>query len=155
VSESRTVHLDTHAHLDGRNEISVTLTETPRGNVVVAVRPKGKRLLYKSLLSDVVKWADKRETPAKTMAALPVENGRVVHLSVSEDVDLDGQSEASVTLTESDRDYIVVIRAKHQRTTRTALLSDVALFTAARHSKYLAQQNGIAVPKPRRGLGRL
>jgi len=148
-------HFETHAHLDGKNDISVELTETPRGDYVVAVRPKGKRLVYKSLMSDVLKWADKRETTVKATAARPVLNGRDAHLIVRDNVDLDGQSEASVTLSEADRDFIVTIRAKHQRTTRTLLLSEIALFTAARHSKFLAQQNGINVPKPRRGTSRL
>jgi hypothetical protein len=83
MSEGRVVHLDVKAHLDGQNEIGVTLTETTQGDYVVAVRPKGKRLVY------------------------------------------------------------------------TGLLSDVALIVAARHAKALAAQNGIAVPRPRKGLSRL
>src|SRR3990167_7129799 len=120
MSESRVVHLETHAHLDGRNDVSVELTETPRGNIVVAVRPKGKRLVYKSLLSDVVRWLvtrEPRDYPTPTFS------GRIVHLSVSEDVDLGGQNEASVTLVEIPRDFLVIVRAKHQRTTYTGRLS--------------------------------
>jgi len=150
---SRTVHLEVRAHLDGRNELSVELNETPRGNFVIAVRPKGKRLVYKLLASEVIKWVAKRPPPA-TLPTL-VEGGRVVHLTVAEDVDLDEQTEASITLAEGVRDFRVTIRAKHQRTVYEVALSDVALMVAARHSKFLASQQGISVPRPRRGTGRL
>lgn len=152
MSESRVVHLDVRAHLDGKNEVGVTLTETPRGNIVIEARPKGKRLVYKALASEAVKWLVARD--AKPLPAV-TEGGRTVHLYITEDVDVDGQNEASITLTEAGRDFIIGVRGKHQRTVHEGLMSDVALFVAARHSKYLAQQNGIAVPKPRRGTGRL
>jgi hypothetical protein len=140
-------HFETHAHLDGKNDISVELTDTARGDMVVAVRPKGKRLVYKQLMSDVIKWLAPRvprEMPE------PVADGRTAHGTITDGVDLDGQAEASFTLIEAPRDFILTIRAKHQRNTRSVLLSEVALMVAARHSKFLAQQNGIAVPRPRR-----
>ena len=79
-----------------------------------------------------------------------VSEGRVVHLDVPVS-HLDGQREASVTLTETPQgDYVVAVRPKGKRLVYTALLSDVALIVAARHAKFLAAQNGIAVPKARR-----
>ena len=68
MSEGRVVHLDVRAHLDGQNEIGITLTETAGGeDFVVAVRPKGKRLVYTGMLSDVALIVAARH--AKALAA--------------------------------------------------------------------------------------
>jgi hypothetical protein len=54
VSAGRVVHLTVKApvgkRLDGQTELTVTLTETPAGDYVVGVRPKGKRLEYTEML---------------------------------------------------------------------------------------------------------
>jgi len=67
MSEGRVVHLDVRVHLDGQSEVGVTLTETPQGDFVVACRPKGKRIVYTGLLSDVVQIVAARH--AKALAA--------------------------------------------------------------------------------------
>lgn len=77
--------------------------------------------------------------------------GRVVHLDVTTNIHLDGQREVSVTFTETPQgDYVVEVRPKGKRLVYKGLLSDVAAIVAARHCKWLAQQNGTPVPKPRR-----
>jgi hypothetical protein len=53
TSEGRVVHLDVPAHLDGQSVVGVTLTETVRGDFVIAVRPKGRHIVYTGLLSEV------------------------------------------------------------------------------------------------------
>jgi hypothetical protein len=81
-----------------------------------------------------------------------VSEGRVVHLDVTTNIHLDGQSEVSVTLTETPHgDYVVEVRPKGKRLVYKGLLSDVAAIVAARHAKWLAQQQGIAVPQARKG----
>ena len=67
MSEGRVVHLSVPVHLDGQSEVSVELTETPKGDFVVACRPKGKRIVYTGLLSDVVLIVASRH--AKALAA--------------------------------------------------------------------------------------
>ena len=52
MSEGRVVHLDVPLHLDGKSTVGITLTETPKGDYVFAVRPKGSRLIYTGMLSD-------------------------------------------------------------------------------------------------------
>jgi hypothetical protein len=52
MGEGRVVRLDVEAHLDGKSTIGITLTETPRGDYVFAVRPKGSRLVYTGMLSE-------------------------------------------------------------------------------------------------------
>lgn len=50
MAEGRVVHLTVKApvgkRLDGQTELTVTLTETPAGDFLIGVRPKGKRLEY-------------------------------------------------------------------------------------------------------------
>lgn len=75
--------------------------------------------------------------------------GRVVHLDIP--VHLDGQSEVGVTLTETPKgDYVIACRPKGKRVVYTGLMSDVVLIVAAKHAKFLAAQQGIPIPKPRR-----
>lgn len=54
MSEGRVVHLTVKApvgkRLDGQTEMTVTLTETPAGDYVVGVRPKGRRLEYTEMM---------------------------------------------------------------------------------------------------------
>lgn len=64
----RKVHLTVRVpNLDGQKEASVDLTETPAGDFVIGVRPKGRRILYTGLLSDVAMIVASRH--AKALAA--------------------------------------------------------------------------------------
>lgn len=79
--------------------------------------------------------------------------GRVVHLTVQAPVGrrLDGQTELTVTLTETPSgDFIVGVRPKGKRLEYKEMLWTLGEIVAARHAKFLAQQQGIPVPKPRR-----
>jgi hypothetical protein len=71
VSERRVVHLTVLApvgrRLDGQTELTITLTETPAGDYVVGVRPKGKRLEYTEMLWTVGEIVAARH--AKMLAA--------------------------------------------------------------------------------------
>jgi hypothetical protein len=70
MSQGRVVHLDVPVeHLDGQREVSVTLTETVRGDFVVAVRPKGKRIVYTALLSEVAMIVAARHAKMLAQAA--------------------------------------------------------------------------------------
>ena len=77
--------------------------------------------------------------------------GRVVNLVIPVQ-HLDGQKEVSITLTETPAgDYVIAVRPKGKHMLYTGLMSDVAMFIAAKHAKFLAQQNGISVPRARKG----
>jgi hypothetical protein len=82
-----------------------------------------------------------------------VSEGRVVHLTVQAPPGrrLDGQTELTVTLTETATgDFLVGVRPKGKRLEYKELLWTVGEIIAARHAKFLAQQAGIAVPKARK-----
>ena len=68
VHQGRVVHLDVPCYLDQQSEVGVTLTETPRGDFVVAVRPKGKHIVYTALLSEVAQIVAARH--CKRLAAI-------------------------------------------------------------------------------------
>lgn len=77
--------------------------------------------------------------------------GRVARFRVK--VHMDGKPEATVEIVEhaGGEDYTVSVRPLHSRMEYRANLSDVALIVQARHAKWLAQQQGITVPGPRKG----
>jgi hypothetical protein len=77
MSEGRVVRLDVPVYLDGQHTVGVTLTETPQGDYVIACRPKGKRIVYTGLLSDVVQIVASRHAKALAAAAgIPVPRPR-------------------------------------------------------------------------------
>jgi hypothetical protein len=77
VSEGRVVHLDVPCHLDGQSVVGVTLTETARGDFVVAVRPKGKHIVYTGLLSEVAAIVAARHAKALVASrGLPIPKPR-------------------------------------------------------------------------------
>lgn len=65
---------------------------------------------------------------------------------------LDGKDMLTVEIkpTAGGEDAVVSVRPKHSRIEYTGMLSEVALFVAARHAKALAAQAGIAVPVARK-----
>jgi hypothetical protein len=65
---------------------------------------------------------------------------------------LDGKDLLTVEIkpTAGGEDAVVSVRPKHSRLEYTGMLSDVALFIAARHAKALVAQSGIAVPTARK-----
>ena len=69
MSEGRVIHLKVPVHLDGQSEVGVTLTETPKGDFVIACRPKGKRIEYTGLMSEVVLIVAARHAKALAAAA--------------------------------------------------------------------------------------
>ncbi len=77
VHQGRVVHIDVPCHLDGQSEVGVTLTETPRGDYVVSVRPKGKHIVYSGLLSEVALIVAARHCKALAAAkGIPVPKPR-------------------------------------------------------------------------------
>ena len=61
----RKVHIKVPVqNLDGCKEASVELRETPTGDFVIGVRPKGRRIEYTGLMSDVVMIVASRHAKA-------------------------------------------------------------------------------------------
>ena len=65
---------------------------------------------------------------------------------------LDGKDEVTVEIkpTAGGEDAVVSVRPKHSRMEYTGMLSDAALYIAAKHAKALAAQAGIAIPHSRK-----
>jgi len=76
--------------------------------------------------------------------------GRVARFRVKARVG--GQSEATVEVIEDagGGDFTVSVRPLHSRNEYREKLSVVAQIVESRHAKWLAQQAGVPVPKPRR-----
>ena len=68
MSEGRVARFQVRAHLDGQSELTVEMVEHAGGeDFTVNVRPKGSRVVYTGLLSDVALIVASRH--AKAVAA--------------------------------------------------------------------------------------
>lgn len=66
-----TRHFQVDCHLDGSSSVMVEIKMTAGGtDAVVTVRPKGRRMVYSGLLSDVAQFIAARHAKAIAAAAV-------------------------------------------------------------------------------------